>query len=154
MTSLVLLAAPPGIPGPDSFIGRNVAAFFEPPGAFFPGKVTSFELPHVDDSIDAAAEGIWYKAKFEDGHIQDYNITELHNILIPPGNEYANLGRFEWTKAKISFNCVGTALRSGMANPICPLFLSKVSPQRQNQPAANQRQICGHKTSCSSTILL
>ena len=49
MASLVLLAAPPGIPGPDSLIGRNVAAFFTPPGAFFAGKVISFEHPYVDD---------------------------------------------------------------------------------------------------------
>ena len=131
MTSLVLLAAPPGIPGPDSFIGRNVAAFFEPPGEFFQGQVASFERPHVDDSIDAAAEGIWYKVEFEDGHVQDYNITELNNILIPPGNEYENLGRFEWNKAKTSFNCIGTALRSGTANPICPWFLSKVFKFRE-----------------------
>ena len=110
MASLVLLAAPPGIPGPDSLIGRNVAAFFDPPGAFFPGKVISFERPHEDDSIEAAAEGIWYRVKFDDGHLQDYNITELSNILIPPGNEYGQLGRYEWTKAKLSFDSVGTAL--------------------------------------------
>ncbi len=43
MASLVVLAAPPGIPGPDSFIGRNVSEYFEPPGALLPGKVTSFD---------------------------------------------------------------------------------------------------------------
>ena len=32
---------------PESFIGRLVAVFFDPPGSFFEGEVISFELPHV-----------------------------------------------------------------------------------------------------------
>ena len=116
MAALLLAVAPANIPGPDSLIGRNVAAFFDPPGAFFAGKVISFEHPHIDDPIEAAAEGIWYKVKFDDDQReQDYNITELNNIIIPPGNEYGQLGRNEWIKAKQTFDIVGTALRADMA---------------------------------------
>ena len=117
MAAYLLDMAPANISGPESLIGRNVAAFFDPPGAFFAGRVISFEHPHVDDSIDAAAEGTWFKVRFEDQHVQDYNITELKNILIPVGKEYGQLSSYEWSKAKMSFDCIGLALREGTANP-------------------------------------
>ena len=126
MSASLLGMTPVNVAGPESFIGRSVAAYFEPPGTFFAGKVVSFEHPHDDDSIDVAAEGIWYKVRFDDQHEQDYNITELNNILIPVGKEYGQLSRYEWTKAKLSYDSVGLALREGTANPTDPSFLSKV----------------------------
>ena len=66
-------------PDPESFIGRLVAVFFDPPGSFFEGEVISFELPHEGDSPDSVAEGTLYKVRFSDGDEHDYIIESIYS---------------------------------------------------------------------------
>ena len=111
---------------PESFIGRLVAVFFDPPGTFFEGEVISFELPHEDDSPDTAADGTLYKVRFSDGDQHDYNITELKNILMPVGKFYDSLPKRKWLRIKLVYSFLGASLRSGYSNLTDPLFLKKV----------------------------
>ena len=80
MADQALIVAAPDDPDPESFIGRLAAAYFDPPGSFFEGEVISFDLPHDDDSPEAAAEGTLFKVRFCYGDEFDYYINELKNI--------------------------------------------------------------------------
>ena len=89
---------------PESFIGRLVAVFFDPPGSFFEGEAISFGLPHEDDSPDTAADGTLYKEWFSDGDQHDYNITELKNILMHVGKFYDSLPKRKWLWIKLVYS--------------------------------------------------
>lgn len=59
---------------PTSYIGRKVSKYFEVEGDWFNGNVIEFE----------ELEGLetWYKVRYDDGDIEELDVTELKKILV------------------------------------------------------------------------
>jgi len=99
---------------PASLIGRQIAKQFDK--FLYVGKIVSFTLPEPDDTPKIAAEGALFRVKFDDGDVEEYNVGEIRQHLIPVGRDYVNLGNGLWNRLKNIYNIISDGVKSGDAD--------------------------------------
>jgi len=77
------------------------------------GAVHSFTSPYWD-------------IKYSDGDSEQMNFTELSGQLLPPGQEYGDLGRRYWSNLKLQYGAIREHLASRSSNFTDPNFLARI----------------------------
>ena len=100
---------------PDELVGRKVMKEYGKSGWAF-GRVTSYQLPSPTDTAEVAAEGIYFRVKYDDKDQADYTRQQLEDIMLPPGYSDTRNIITTWKKLKAKYDSVGAELRKHQSN--------------------------------------